>query len=80
MTDYRFSFEQQRNGSWRVYIERQPGYGVRSADTFMTHRLTDGRRKYICWSSRIDTFEEAKGVARLWADATQRYIRDGTRF
>ena len=79
-TDYRFSFEKQRNGGWRVYIERQPGYGGRADDTITTHRLSDGRRKYVCWSRRIDTFEQAKGVARAWADATQRYIRDGTRF
>ena len=79
-TDYRFSFEKQPGGGWRVYIERQPGYRGRSAGAHETHRLSDGRRRYICWSGRIDTFEQAKGVARAWADATQRYIRDGTRF
>jgi hypothetical protein len=78
--DYHLSFEQQRDGSWRVYIEEQPGYRGRADDAHTTHRLSDGGRKYICWTNPLRTLPEAKQVAAMWADATQQYIRSGTRF
>ena len=79
-TDYKFSFERQRNGSWRIYILEQPSYGSRSTGLHATHRLRDGDRKYICWDSRIGTLKEAKQVAALWSDKTQEYIQTGRRF
>ena len=78
--DYRFSFEQLRNGTWRVYIENQPSYGGRDTGAHPTHRLTDGTRKYICWTHELQTEEAARQVAARWADATQEYIRTGKRF
>jgi hypothetical protein len=78
--DYCFSFEEQLNRTWRAYIEEQPSYQSRETDSSSTHRLTDGRRKYICWTKPLNSLEEAKQVAALWADKTQNYIRTGSRF
>jgi hypothetical protein len=77
---YAFSFEEQSDRNWRVYILRQPGYGGRVEDAHTTHRLTDGNRRYICWSASIPTLEQAKRVAAMWADATEKYICEGARF
>jgi len=80
-TDYRFSIEQQRDDSYRVYIMSQPSYGSRSTTSADTHRLTDAAdRRYICWSHSIENDLQARHVAATWADATQRYIRTGARF
>jgi hypothetical protein len=78
--DYEFSFEEQTDGTWRPYIMNQPSYNGRETDQHSTHRLSDGSRKYICWDRLLETLEEAKKVAAIWADKTQEYIRSGTRF
>jgi hypothetical protein len=78
--DYGFSLEEQPDGTWRAYITAQPSYRGHSADAHSTHRLSDGMRKYVCWTSRLRSLEEAKGVAALWADKTQNYIRTGNTF
>jgi len=80
LADYKFSFEQQRDGTWRVYIEDQPSYGIRDTGAHPTHRLSDGERKYICWTLPLPTEQAARQVAAMWADATQEYIRTGKRF
>ena len=76
--DYSFSFEEQSDGYWRAYIEHQPSYGNRSDSSHIVHRLTDGNRHYVCWSGPLRSLAEAKQVAALWADTTQKYIRTGT--
>jgi hypothetical protein len=78
-TDYGFSFERVA-GSYRVYIVRQPGYGDRSADCDSTHRLTDKGRNYICWTGVLLTEEDARKLAKLWAECTQEYLRIGKSF
>lgn len=78
--DYGFSFERQAGGTWRVYIQSQPSYGGRDTGAHSTHRLTDGSRKFICWDRPIQSFEDAKEIAALWADKTQNYIRHDRRF
>jgi hypothetical protein len=52
-----------------------------ASDSHSTHRLTagDGRR-YVCWTNLILSEAEARKIAALWADNTQRYIRTGRRF
>ena len=78
IADYQFSFEQQSNGSWRVYILEQPSYEDRPANANGTHRLTDMQgRSYICWTDALITYSDAERVAALWADATQVYIQTG---
>jgi hypothetical protein len=78
--DYYFSFEEQPDGSWLAFIEHQPSYGNRNTGGPATHRLTDGSRLFVCWTEQLWTLEEAMGVAALWADKTQEYIRTGRRF
>jgi hypothetical protein len=75
--DYQFSFENQSDGTWLVYIESQPSYRGRSEDAHETHRFTDGIRDYICWTDPILSFEDAKTIAATWADKTQNYIKTG---
>jgi hypothetical protein len=77
--DYRFSFEERWNGRWRIYIDQQPSYRGRADDAHSTHRLSDGRQ-YVCWTKSIRSLEDAKRVAAIWADKTQRYIRTGSDF
>ena len=80
-TDYQFYFEEQSDRTWRVYILRQPPYRGRNDSAHSTHRLSDSDgRKYICWAGAIRNLDEAKGVAALWADSTQRYISSGHTF
>lgn len=78
--DYEFSFEEQADGSWRAYIANQPSYGNRPSGCHTTHRLSDGLRKYVCWTQKLQTLQDAKQVAAMWADKTQEYIRTGARF
>lgn len=77
--DYEFSFEQQRNGSWRAYIVSQPPYGSRSTDPNKVHRLTDARdgRKYVCWNREIWSRDDLEWVVSNWCDKTQDYIKYG---
>ena len=75
--DYRFSFENQPDGNWRVYIGSQPSYRGRSEGAVETHRLPDGERQYICWTDAICSLPDAKAIAAIWADKTQNYIRTG---
>ena len=78
--NYLFSFEEQRNGTWRVYVLQQPSYRGNATGGHATHRLSDGFRKYICWNHPMRTFNEATRVAALWAEKTQIYIRTGNQF
>jgi hypothetical protein len=80
LQDYKFSFEEQSDGSWHAYILRQPEYGSRDSSQHATHRLRDGDRYYVCWTRELWSEEDARQVAALWADKTQRYIRYGERF
>jgi hypothetical protein len=75
--DYCFSFERQRDGTWRAYILAQPDYRGRDTSAQATHRLSDGSRRYVCWTNPLRSEEEARQVAALWADCTQQYIRSG---
>lgn len=78
--NYVFAFEEQSDGTWRVYIERQPSYQGRATGAHSTHRLSDGNRKYICWTQPLLSLTAAKQVAAVWADKTQEYIRTGRTF
>lgn len=76
---YSFSIE-RTNGLHRVYIENQPSYNRRAANSIITHRIPDGQRHYICWSTSITSWKMAEDVCSLWAERTQRYIQTGKRF
>lgn len=80
LTDYQFSFEQQPDGNWRAYILTNVDYRGHADGCHETHRLRDGSRPYVCWTNPLTTESEARAVAAIWADKTQRYIRFGERF
>jgi hypothetical protein len=80
LADYEFSFERQWNGEWRAYIVSQPSYRGRDTSLHATHRLRDGNRNYVCWTKPLWSQQDLKQVVAIWADSTQQYIRDGTRF
>ena len=67
---------------WRVYIINKINYKFRSRSSHATHRLHAAGEtyKYICWNHRINTIEEAKNIAAVWADATAQYIKTGRSF
>lgn len=77
---YVFSFKKIRWRDWRVYVEVEPPYGNRVSCSCATHRLSDGGKKYICWSTRIKSLDKAKQIAALWAESTQEYIKTGKKF
>ena len=75
-----FSFEEQYDDTWRVYIKKQPSYDSRDTDEHATHRYSDGNRHYICWTEDLDTLTDATKIAAFWAEETQKYIRTGYAF
>lgn len=79
-TDYSFEFATLTDGTWRVYILVGPPYGSRDTSLHATHRLIDNRRYYICWTDPLRSEQQARQVAKLWAEKTQQYIRTGNRF
>jgi hypothetical protein len=74
---FRFDFVQMPDTSWRIYIKDQPGYNGRPDGSHASHRLSDERGRFICWEPAPRSLDEAKGVARAWADATHDYIQTG---
>lgn len=80
LTDYQFSFEQESDGTWRAYLLTNVNYRGRSDGCHETHRLRAGARYYVCWTNPLISESDARAVAAIWADMTQRYIRFGERF
>lgn len=80
LVDYGFSFERQADGSWRAYIEDQPGYLGHAEDQHSTHRMIDDGRPYVCWTSALLSYADVTKVAALWAEATERYRKNGAKF
>jgi hypothetical protein len=81
LADYEFDFHHTWwSGEYRIYIDSQPSYGSRDTSLHATHRLVDGDRYYICWTTPISSEADARQVSALWADKTQEYIKTGRRF
>ena len=61
---------------WRVYIHEDMDYESRDASYAATHRMYQegDRYEHICWTGKIRTFEDAKAIAKIWADSTALYI------
>jgi len=82
--DYWFDFVNQPDGTIRIYILSQPGYGNRPAESHPTHRYYDNARQlhYICIYDGLQptNMEHAQNWAREWAESTEKYRRCGTRF
>jgi hypothetical protein len=76
-----FTFALRSDGTWRIYLETQPPYSSYGRDDSLraTHRLNDGQH-YVCWTGPIRSLDEAKSVAKLWAEKTAEYLTTGRRF
>ncbi len=80
MHSFKFRFEELADGDWRAYILFQPDYCGRPDDNHSTHRLGSGDEPYVCWTGPLRTLQEAKQVASVWCEKTERYIRYGKKF
>ena len=80
LQDYVFHFRQMPDATFRVYIVGQPSYGDRATDPHSTHRHQDSEGFFICWSQQITTYEDAKEIAKCFAEATEKYRKFGTHF
>ncbi|MCF6197949.1 MAG: hypothetical protein L3J67_00890 [Hyphomicrobiaceae bacterium] len=63
----------------RIYILEQPGYGSRDAGGHPTHRLEDGKGKYICVHEDHTPTNIPDALTWLihWSEKTTRYIDTG---
>ena len=70
-----------RDEGWRIYIINSVNYGSHDCSSHAAHWLHDysDTYPYICWAGKINTYNQAKAVASLWADATALYIRPSER-
>lgn len=66
-----------QNEGWRIYIINHIDYGSHNQSSPAAHWLHDDldTYPYICWAGTIDTLDQAKAVASLWADATALYVK-----
>lgn len=67
--------------NYRIYLEEIPDYRGRNRDLQIVHCYMDiQNRPYLCWTEPIRSIEDAKKIARAWADRTQTYICTGISF
>jgi hypothetical protein len=55
-------------------------YGERDDNPHITHRLKTEEGHKICWTGAMPTIAEAKRIAGLWSDLTEKYILTGEPF
>lgn len=75
LADYGFSIEFQSDVGWRVYIIFQPYQGHGDSLKLPYQSIDRDGRPYVNWSAKIDSLGDARTVAALWAELTQRYHR-----
>lgn len=74
LADYGFSLEFQPDAGWRVYIAFQPSCHNDAENLQLPYQSIDrDGRCYVNWPSRLDSLGDAKTVAALWAELTQRH-------
>ena len=77
---YSFIIEKCYDG-YRVYINRVPNLFIsRDKTNYNPHLYKEKSNNmfYICWTNRIKRIDDAKTLARLWADATQQFVETGS--
>jgi hypothetical protein len=73
LAEFGFSIEFQPDIGWRVYIVFDPFRRGRDHPLDLPYQSIDNAgRRYVDWSPKIDTLDEAKTVARIWAELAQR--------
>jgi hypothetical protein len=78
-TQFTFGFELKET-NWRVHILDQPSYNGRDENPHTIHVIHDAEDRLICWTGPMPTLGDAKIVAALWSDFTERYIMTGQGF
>jgi len=76
LADYGFSIEFHSDAGWRVYIIFAPSPQGHHDGLDLPYQSIDcDGRRYVDWSSKLDSLGEAKTVAALWAELAQRQQR-----
>ena len=77
-----FVFWDLGDRGWRIYIISSIDYRGLDCSSHAAHWLHDpgDSYPYICWAGDIETLEQAKSVASLWAECTAKYIRSHKSF
>jgi hypothetical protein len=80
LADYGFSIEYQSDVGWRAYIIFEPlrQEGCNGNLNLLYQSVDCDGRRYVNWSSKLDSLGDAKTVATLWAEMIQRYRRTQT--
>jgi hypothetical protein len=77
LDEFGFSVEFQSNTGWRVYIIFEPFTWSDGQEMNLPYQSVDHEgRRYVNWSSKIDTLGEARTVAEIWAELVQRTQRE----
>lgn len=77
LDEFGFSVEFQSNTGWRVYIIFDPFTWGDDQEVNLPYQSVDhAGRRYVNWSSKIDTLGEARTVAEIWAELVQRTQRE----
>jgi len=73
LAEFGFSIEFESNIGWRVYIIFDPFSWANDQQIKLPYESVDHTgRRYVNWSSRIDTLGEARTVAEIWAELAHR--------
>lgn len=76
LAEYGFSIEFQPDVGWRVYIIFDPFHHSHNESLRLPYQSTDHNgRRYVDWSSKLNSLGEAKTIAALWAELTERCQR-----
>lgn len=78
-TRFTFGFE-LKDGNYRIHILDQPSYAGRDENRHIVHVIRDGDDRLVCWTGPVPSLGDAKIVAALWSDFTERYILSGQPF
>lgn len=74
LADYGFAIEYLPDGGWRVYIVFQPLHQGHDDSMPLPYQSVDRNgRRYVNWSSRLDSLAETRTVAALWAELIRSY-------
>ncbi|MGH4006965.1 MAG: hypothetical protein ACRDTH_02135 [Pseudonocardiaceae bacterium] len=73
LVDFGFSIEFQSGLGWRVYIIFDPFRRGHDHSLDLPYQsIDDDGRRYVDWSSRLDSLADARTVAGIWAELAYR--------
>lgn len=75
LADCGFSIEFQPDRGWRVYIIFDSFHQDNNGSYKLPYQSVEDGRRYVDWPPKLGSLGEARTVAALWAELTQRYQR-----